>query len=109
MSEKRWNVVVAGLSHDHIWGELEHWQALSDVALIGVAEQDSRLVSRFSNAYPDVPVFANTSEMYSALNGRANITQIAAPNAHHARLTLEAFANGCHVITEGRPSLRGGI
>ncbi|MEY3602545.1 MAG: hypothetical protein RL169_1789 [Armatimonadota bacterium] len=100
MSEKRWNVVIAGLSHDHIWGELVHWQNMPDVALIGVAEADSRLVSRFSSAYPDIPVFATTADMYLALNGRANITQIAAPNAHHVSLALEAFANGCHVITE---------
>lgn len=100
MSEKRWNVVIAGLSHDHIWGELVHWQNMPDVALIGVAEADSRLVSRFSSAYPDVPVFTTTTEMYQALNGQANITQIAAPNAHHVSLALEAFANGCHVITE---------
>lgn len=100
MSEKRWNVVIAGLSHDHIWGELEHWNSLPEVAIIGVAESDSRLISRFTSSFPDVPVFTDTSEMYDSLSGRANITQIAAPNAHHARLALEAFANGCHVITE---------
>lgn len=100
MSEKRWNVVIAGLSHDHIWGELEHWQNVSSANLIGVAEADSRLVSRFSSLFPDIPVFQSTDEMYMALSGQANITQIAAPNAHHVGLTLEAFSHGCHVITE---------
>jgi predicted dehydrogenase len=100
MSEKRWKVVIAGLSHDHIWGELNHWQNLPDVAIIGVAEADSRLTARFATAYPDVPIFGTTAEMYESVSGKANITQIAAPNAHHAALTLEAFQHGCHVITE---------
>jgi len=100
MSEKRWNVVIAGLSHDHVWGELDHWNNLPNVTLVGVAESDTRLVSRFSGLFPQVPVFATTDEMYASLSGVANITQIAAPNAHHATLALQAFANGCHVITE---------
>jgi predicted dehydrogenase len=100
MSEKRWNVVIAGLSHDHIWGELVHWQGLPNAKIIGVAETDTRLIARFTAEYPDIPVFSTTEAMYSSLNGQANITQIAAPNAHHARLAVEAFANGCHVITE---------
>jgi predicted dehydrogenase len=100
MSEKRWNVVIAGLSHDHIWGELVHWQNLPNAKIIGVAEADTRLTERFTKEYPDVPVFPSTEAMYTALKGQANITQIAAPNAHHARLAVEAFANGCNVITE---------
>lgn len=100
MSEKRWNVVIAGLSHDHIWGELEHWQRIEDVAIIGAAESDCRLTERFTAKFPGVPVFGSTDEMYASLKGRPNITQIAAPNAHHAKLTLEALTNGCHVITE---------
>ena len=100
MSEKRWNVVIAGLSHDHIWGELAHWKNLPNAKIIGVAETDTRLIERFSAEFPDVPVFSSTDAMYSALSGQANITQIAAPNAHHAHLAVEAFANGCHVITE---------
>lgn len=100
MTEKRWKVVIAGLSHDHVWGELTHWHNLPDVEIIGVAESDTRLTDRFSGAYPEVPIYKSSAEMYEAVNGRANITQIAAPNAHHAALALEAFQNGCHVITE---------
>ena len=57
MSEMRWNVVIAGLSHDHIWGELVHWQNLPNAKIIGVAETDTRLSERFANEYPDVPVY----------------------------------------------------
>ncbi|MFM2414051.1 MAG: hypothetical protein RJB05_1227, partial [Armatimonadota bacterium] len=69
MSEKRWNVVIAGLSHDHIWGELVHWQKLPNTKIIGVAETDTRLTERFANEYPDVPVFSSTEAMYTALKG----------------------------------------
>ena len=57
-------------------------------ALIGVAETDTRLTERFANEYPDIPMFSSTEAMYTALKGQANITQIAAPNAHHARLAI---------------------
>ena len=73
---------------------------MPNAKIIGVAETDTRLIERFSAEFPDVPVFSSTDAMYSALSGQANITQIAAPNAHHAHLAVEAFANGCHVITE---------
>jgi predicted dehydrogenase len=100
MTEKRWKVVITGLSHDHVWGELTHWQNLSGVEMIGVAEADTRLTDRFAASYPDVPIYKSSAEMYAAVKGSANITQIAAPNAHHATFALEAFQNGCHVITE---------
>lgn len=52
----------------------------------------------FSEAYPDIPVFATATEMFKS--GLCEAVIIAVPHYHHPALAMEAFDNGLNVIIE---------
>ena len=57
-------VGLAGLSHDHVYGVMRHYQS-GDVVITGIAETDTVLIHRFQKRYglPDSLFFPSVSAM----------------------------------------------
>lgn len=53
MATGRIRVGVLGLTHDHIWSNLDHLVALDTAELVGAAEPDAALRKRFRQRYGD--------------------------------------------------------
>lgn len=100
MKQNTWNLLVCGLSHDHVWGELEHWNRIANVTVLGAGEADARLRGKFAEMFPAAELFESWEQALSQLGDAADIVQIAAPNALHPAIAMGAFQHQCHVITE---------
>ena len=43
---KTYRVGVACMSHDHVWGELKHWQSLPNVELVAGGDDEPELLDK---------------------------------------------------------------
>jgi predicted dehydrogenase len=96
---KTYKLAVAGLSHDHVWGELNAWQATGRVEIVAAGEPIQRLREKIASEF-DVPRLYDSWQELLATETDLDIVQIAAPNNLHAEITEAATVKGCHVITE---------
>jgi len=97
---KMYQIGIASLVHDHVWGELNHWRNNPQAAVVAVGETDPRLIARFRELFPDARVHPGWKSMIESEGDSLDIVQIAAENSAHADITEAACAAGCHVITE---------
>src|SRR5262245_7638869 len=99
MTASRIRVGVLGLTHDHIWSNLDHLVALDAAELVGAAEPDPGLRERFRGRYGDKLTLAD----YDGLLEDDHDLQalfIFADNRASAELGARAAARGLHVMLE---------
>ena len=96
---KTYKLAVAGLSHDHVWGELTAWKNTGRVEIVAAGEPIPRLREKIATDFGVAKIYDTWQEMLEKEEG-LDIVQIAAPNNLHAEITEAAAAKGCHVITE---------
>ena len=96
---KTYRLAVAGLSHDHVWGELRAWQATGRVEIVAVGEPIERLRGKLREHLPGVREYPGWREMLAGETD-LDIVQIAAPNNQHADITEATASKNCHVVTE---------
>lgn len=99
MAVKRIRVGVLGLTHDHIWGNLDRLTQLKAAELVGVAEPDVGLRAKFQERYGDKIIVAD----YDALLEGAHDLQavfVFADNRTTAELGARAAERGLHVMLE---------
>jgi predicted dehydrogenase len=97
---KVYRIGIASLVHDHVWGELKHWQATGRVELVAVGESNQRLRERAVKEFSIKKSYDSWQAMLSDSQLALDIVQIAAENSVHAEITEAAAARGCHVLTE---------
>jgi predicted dehydrogenase len=97
---KTYRLGVAALVHDHVWGELRHWQQTGRVEIVAAGDVHERLRQKIHNEYGVPTVYDSWQEMIAAEGDRLDIVQIAAENSVHAEIAEAAAAYGCHIITE---------
>ena len=97
---KTYRVGVASLVHDHVWGELRHWNSLPNAELIAAGDLNADLRERAQRDYQIPTVYPSWQEMLHAEGDRLDIVQIAAENNVHAEIVEACAARGIHVITE---------
>jgi predicted dehydrogenase len=95
---KKYRVGVAKLVHDHVWGELKRWQALSNVEVVAAGDVHQRQRDRIQKEYGVPRVYETWEAMLEKED--LDIVQIAAENSVHADITEAAAAKGCHIISE---------
>lgn len=69
-----------------------------DMVLSAVCDISPDRRKACNEAYPDIPVFDNATEMYKS--GLCDAVLIAVPHYFHPPLAIEAFSYGLNVITE---------
>lgn len=99
MANAKIRVGVLGLTHDHVWGNLNNLVKHADAELVGAAEPDTVLRDRFQSQYGEKVIVSDYAEL---LNGRHNLQAvfIFADNRTSAELGAEAAARGLHVMLE---------
>ncbi|MDE2127045.1 MAG: Gfo/Idh/MocA family oxidoreductase [Armatimonadetes bacterium] len=93
-----YRVGAAGLSHDHVWGELNHWKAAGNVVLAAAADPDPALLEQFQAAFSDARVYRDYHEMLE--KEELQFVQAAAGNSEGANIVEAAAARGLHVVSE---------
>jgi predicted dehydrogenase len=95
----RLRVGVLGLTHDHIWGNLDNLLKVEGAELVGAAEPDQLLREKFLARYGDRRIAGN----YDALLQGGNDLQavfVFADNRTSAELGARAASLGLHVLLE---------
>jgi len=99
MPKVRIRVGVLGLTHDHIWANLDNLLKLESAELVGAAEPEPSLREKFQSRYGDKLVFDD----YDALLEGSHDLQalfIFADNRASAELGARAARRGLHVMLE---------
>src|SRR5207248_3253113 len=91
-------VGIACMSHDHVWGELKHWQGLPNVELAAGGDDDPELQERLKTEFGVARVYPSYREMLE--RDELDIVQAAGGNSEGADIVEAAAAKGIHVISE---------
>ncbi|MBC7319608.1 Gfo/Idh/MocA family oxidoreductase [bacterium] len=95
---KIYNVGIAGLTHDHIWGLLRKWLEQPNVRLVGIAESHEPLKERARKDF-GIDKFYDTYEELIERE-KLDILQITCENSKHREITEYAVSKGINVIIE---------
>ncbi len=95
---KTYQVGVAGLVHDHVWGELAHWKSLPNVELVAAGDVNSPLRDRAKTEFGVTRVYDSWQEMIARED--LDIVEAAAENNAGADIVEACAAKGIHVISE---------
>jgi predicted dehydrogenase len=95
---KTYTVGVAGLVHDHVWGELQHWQSLPNTEVAAVGDVNAPLRERAQGEFGIARTYASWQEMLE--HEDLDIVQAAAENNAGAEIVEACASKGIHVISE---------
>jgi predicted dehydrogenase len=99
MARGRIRVGVLGLSHDHVWKNLDRLVELDTAELVGVAEPDEALRQQFRQRFGDKAIL---SDYDALLEPRHNLDAVFAfsDNRTSAQLAVQAAELGLHTMLE---------
>jgi predicted dehydrogenase len=89
-------VGVMGLSHDHVWSNLETLVARDDVELVGAADENYDLITRFNERFGR-PFMSGIDNL---LEFAPDAVYVFSSNAEGAEMAIKAAEAGCHVLVE---------
>ncbi|MDP2895562.1 MAG: Gfo/Idh/MocA family oxidoreductase [bacterium] len=94
---KSYRVGFAGLVHDHVWGEMEHWKALGKAELIAAADPNRPLLEKarengVSRTYDSWEEMLEREEL--------DIVEVATDNASAVKVVEAAAPRGIHIKIE---------
>jgi predicted dehydrogenase len=94
---QKYRLGICSLEHDHVWGEIAHWQNLPNVEVVAVGDSDARLLAKARSLGLE-----NTYSSWRELleNERVDIVQAASDNATGADIVELAMSKGAHVVSE---------
>ncbi|MBC8291025.1 MAG: Gfo/Idh/MocA family oxidoreductase [Planctomycetes bacterium] len=91
------HVIVLGLSHDHVWTNLEALAAQPDTGIVAAFDSHERLRERFSSTYSR-PAFETPEALFSKFE--ADAAYVFSSNSEGAELAILAAERGLHVLVE---------
>ena len=97
MTEKL-RVGALGLTHDHIWENLEALATCDDGMLVAAADRNEELRQKVARAYPDVQVFDTYEQLLEGAD--LDAVYVYGDNLLGEELTDQACARGLHVMVE---------
>jgi predicted dehydrogenase len=86
------------MSHDHVWGELNHWKRLPNVELVAGGDDEPELLEKLKAEFGVPRVYPSFREMLD--KEELDIVQAAGGNSEGPEIVEEAAARGIHVISE---------
>jgi len=95
---KTYRVGVACMSHDHVWGELNHWKNLPNVQLVAGGDDEPELLDKLKAEFGPIHTYPSYREMLE--KEELDIIQVAGGNSEGAEIVEAAAAKGIHVISE---------
>jgi predicted dehydrogenase len=97
---KKYRVGVAKLVHDHVWGDLKHWQRLENAEIVAVADAHEPLREKAQHEYGVSRIYESWIQMLDTEGADLDIVHIAAENSCHADIVEAAALHKCHVLVE---------
>lgn len=95
---KKYRLGVACMSHDHVWGELYHWQQLGNVEIVAGGDDEPELLDKLKNSFEVTRLYEDYREMIE--KEELDFIQAAGGNNEGADIVEAAAAKGLHVISE---------
>lgn len=95
---KTYRVGIAGMVHDHVWGEVEHWKAQPNAELVAAADPNQELRDRARKDAGVARDYPSWKEMLE--HEDLDIVQVAVENNAGADVVEACAARGIHVISE---------
>ena len=95
---KIYRVGIAGMSHDHIWGELHHWKKLDNVEIVAAGDDEPELLEKIKREFGVTKLYNSWQQMIE--DEPLDIVQAAGGNSEGAGIVEAAAGLGIHVISE---------
>jgi predicted dehydrogenase len=95
---KKYRVGVAAMVHDHVWGELHHWNKMENVELVAAGDVNQDLRDKISSQFGVPRTYESWQEMIE--KEELDIVQAASENNQCADIVEACAAKGIHVISE---------
>ena len=95
---KTYKIGVAGMVHDHVWSEFEHWKALPNVELVAAGDVNAPLRERAQSEFGVARTYDTWQEMVK--REELDIVQAASENNAGADIVEACAAKGIHIICE---------
>lgn len=94
---KQYRIGVAGLTHDHVWGNLENIAASGQAQLAAVADPHASLLDRVTKQY-GCPGYQDYREMME--REALDIAYVFCDNAQGVEVGIHAARRGLHILLE---------
>lgn len=94
---KKYRIGIAGLTHDHVWGNLEFLATLENAQLAAVADPHQELQDRVTKEY-GCAAYADYREMIERES--LDVVGVFSDNAAGPEVAVFAAEHGCHVLVE---------
>ncbi len=95
---KTYRLGVASMVHDHVWGELGHWQAQPNVELVAAGDVNEPLREQARKEFGITRLYNSWQEMVDQED--LDIVQAASENSACADIVEACTAKGIHVVSE---------
>lgn len=95
---RTFRVGIAGLVHDHVWGELPHWRSLAGVELVAAADPHGELRERATREFGVSRTYESTEALLAAES--LDVLQICGSNRDGVEAAVQAAARGIHCVVE---------
>ncbi len=89
---------VAGLSHDHLWGELKRWEQMGNVAIVAGGDDEPQLLEQLRREHGVSRLYNSWQEMIEKED--LDLVQAAGGNSEGADIVEAVAARGLHVVSE---------
>ena len=93
-----YRVGVAGLVHDHVWGELRHWRELPNAEVVAAADVNEPLREQIKQQHGVEKLYESWGEMLE--QEELDVVQIAGENSKGAEIVEAAAGRGLHCVSE---------
>jgi len=98
MSTKTYRVAIVGLSHDHVWGNINAWQQAAGAEIVAACDAHALLLEKFTETTGVTATYASCEDLFAA--EEPDIAALTLDNAATAAAVEAAAARGVHVVSE---------
>lgn len=95
---KNYRVGVACMSHDHVWGELDHWRSLPNVEIVAGGDDEAHLREELRQKQGVEKLYSSWQDLLE--HEELDILEVAGGNSEGAEIVEAATARGIHVVSE---------
>ncbi len=97
---KTYRLGVAALVHDHVWGELRHWQNQPNVEIVAAGDVNAELRERIQQKHGVARTYDSWQEMIEREGDDLDIVLGASENNVHADIVEASAKKNLHVVVE---------
>ncbi len=101
---KKYRVGIASMVHDHIWGEINHWNTVPNAEIVAAGDVNPPLLEKIKEQAGVERLYSSWQEMIE--KEELDVVQAGSENNAASDIVEAAAAKGIHVISEKPMSAR---